>query len=141
MSPPPACIRELRRASRALGVAALLIATPVAAVAGQDSAPVPIASRDSEGYVTVRAIALTSPLWVDGVLDEELYANYEPLSDFIQTEPHAGMPATEKTDVWVAFDRARLYVTFRVWESHPERIIARETTTVSGTRWREAFPT
>ena len=126
MSPPPACIRELRRASRALGVATLLIATPVAAVVGQDSAPVPIASRDSEGYVTVRAIALTSPLWVDGVLDEELYANYEPLSDFIQTEPHAGMPATEKTDVWVAFDRARLYVTFRVWESHPERIIAKE---------------
>ena len=49
-----------------------------------------------------------------------------PASDFIQTEPHDGAPATEKTEVWVSFDRENVYVTVRAWESQPERMIVNE---------------
>jgi hypothetical protein len=83
-------------------------------------------ARDEVGRVTVRAIRLTSPLRVDGRLDEPLYREYTPVSDLIQTEPDDGDPATEKTDVWVSFDADNIYVTVRAWESQPDRMIVNE---------------
>ena len=41
---------------------------------------------------------------LDGRLDEEIYRQVRPQSDFIQQEPNEGQPATEATDVWVFFD-------------------------------------
>ena len=41
-------------------------------------------------------------------------------------EPHAGDASTEKTDVWILFDDEYVYVTFRCWESHPERMVVNE---------------
>ena len=38
----------------------------------------------------------------------------------------AGSPATEKTDVWLTFDHDQVYVSFRCWETRPERMIANE---------------
>ena len=35
-------------------------------------------------------------------------------------------PATEKTQVWVFFDREAVYVAGRCWDSHPERMIINE---------------
>jgi hypothetical protein len=87
--------------------------------------PVTVA-RDGEGRVTVRAIRLTSPLRLDGQLDELLYREYQPMSDFIQTEPEAGAPATERTEVWVSFDAANVYVSVRLSESEPERMVVNE---------------
>ena len=42
-----------------------------------------------------------------------------PASTFIQMEPTPGAPATEKTEVWIAFDEANLYLTVRCWDSRP----------------------
>src|SRR5262245_57244313 len=74
----------------------------------------------------IRAVHLSTPLKVDGILDESLYAEAAPFSNFIQTEPVANAPATEKTELWVAFDHAQIYICFRVWESHPERMVVNE---------------
>ena len=63
---------------------------------------------------------------IDGKLDEPLYTTVQPASDFIQMEPSGGQVATEKTEVWVSFDRDNLYVGFRAWESQPDRMIANE---------------
>ena len=46
------------------------------------------------------------------------------MSDFVQTEPQEGSPATERTEIWVMFDEENLYVTFRCFETQPERRIA-----------------
>ena len=83
-------------------------------------------ARDSAGRATIRAIRLTTPLRVDGTLDESVYETVPAFSDFVQTEPHAGEPATEKTEVWVLFDRDNLYIAARCWESHPERMVVNE---------------
>ena len=48
------------------------------------------------------------------------------ISDFIQLEPRAGEPATEQTDVWIFFDDENFYVSARLWDSRPERIVANE---------------
>src|SRR5688500_14136656 len=55
-----------------------------------------LAARDAKGRLTIRAVKLTAPLTIDGELDEDLYRSYNPVSDFIQAEPNADTPATEK---------------------------------------------
>jgi hypothetical protein len=70
-------------------------------------------ARDAEGRTTIRAVRLTAPLKIDGRLDEPLYQDVRPIRDFIQTEPRENVPATETTEVWLAFDRDNVYVSFR----------------------------
>lgn len=91
-------------------------------------APVPpdVVSRDESGRVTVRAVRLAEPLRIDGALDESIYDTVPPISDFIQFEPNAGAPATERTDVWVTFDDDNFYLTFRCWDSQPQRRVSTE---------------
>jgi uncharacterized protein DUF5916 len=95
-----------------------------------DGPPPPVApaviTRDAAGRATVRAVRLTTPLKIDGALDEPLYSTVAPISDFIQQEPHEGEPATEKTEMWLAFDDRNVYVSFRCWESEPGQMIANE---------------
>ena len=90
--------------------------------------PAPPASiaRDVEGRATIRATPVSTPLGIDGQLDEPLYSSVTPVSDFIQVEPNDGSPATQKTELWVSFDETNVYVSFRVWESQPDRMIVNE---------------
>ena len=83
-------------------------------------------ARDAEGRATIRATRIATPLRIDGQLDESLYASVRPVSDFIQVEPNDGEPATQKTEVWFSFDQTNVYVTFRAWESRPDRMIVNE---------------
>jgi len=110
-----------------VGVVMLCLSGTAAVRAGQSPSPVDVVDRDTTtGKTTIRATRLTSPLHIDGHLDESLYDTIAPISDFIQMEPQGGKPATEKTDVWIAFDQRNIYVSIRAWESQPDRIIANE---------------
>ena len=85
-----------------------------------------VITRDASGRATIRAVRIATPLRIDGALDEALYSNVAPISEFIQQEPREGEPATEKTEVWLAFDDRNVYVSFRCWESEPDQVIANE---------------
>jgi len=91
--------------------------------------------RDEEGRATVRAVRLDAPLRLDGALDESLYHEVSPISSFIQVEPAAGAPATERTDIWLAFDADHVYVACRCWESEPGRRVATEMRRDSPATW------
>ena len=83
-------------------------------------APPDVVARDGSGRVTIRAVRLTSPIRLDGQLDEAIYAAVRPISDFVQQEPQEGSPATEKTEAWLLFDDDRVYASFRcVRSAHP----------------------
>ena len=88
--------------------------------------PPAVISRDEAGRVTGRAVRLETPLDIDGRLDEEVYAAVPAMSDFIQIEPQAGAPATEKTEIWVFFDDENVYFVARCWESEPGRLTVDE---------------
>jgi hypothetical protein len=75
---------------------------------------------------SVTAYPVTAPIRVDGALDEQFYTAVMPASDFIQIEPQDGAPATEKTEMWIGFDRDMVYVTFRCYESRMDRVVAKE---------------
>jgi hypothetical protein len=76
-------------------------------------APAVIARDPMTGRATIRAVRRNEPLRVDGRLDEAIYDSVPAISDFVQMEPNAGAPATERTEVWILFDEANVYVTFR----------------------------
>ena len=88
--------------------------------------PPQVASRDTEGRLTMRAIALETPLQFDGALDERVYRDTPSVTGFIQQEPDEGSLATDQTEVWVLFDTDTLYVSARCWSTSPDRIVANE---------------
>ena len=90
--------------------------------------PVPpdVIARDGAGHATIRATRLTSPLRVDGQLDEAVYVSVPPMSDFIQNDPQEGARSTEKTEIWFLFDSKNVYIVARCSETHPERMVANE---------------
>ena len=96
---------------------------------GYTGPPVPVLpeviSRNEAG-ITIRAVRIERPLRVDGVLDETVYDEIRPISGFTQIEPQNGAPASQQTEVWLLFDHARVYVSARVWESEPDRMVANE---------------
>ncbi|MDO8793838.1 MAG: DUF5916 domain-containing protein [Vicinamibacterales bacterium] len=120
--------------TRPLSAALLLLATaaqaqsPVSTLPPGPAAPVAPATmnRDAEGRATVRAVRTPLPIRIDGRLDEAVYETVPPISGFIQTEPTAGAPSTEKTDAWVLFDDKAIYISFRCWETRVGRRVANE---------------
>ena len=75
---------------------------------------------------TVSSTRVTSPIKIDGRLDEAFYRDVQPASDFVQIEPIDGAPATEKTEMWLGYDGENFYATFRCWESRIDRVVAKE---------------
>ncbi len=60
---------------------------------------------------------------LDGVIDDEAWANVEPLTGFVQQEPNDGQPASEKTEVRVLLDRRTLYIGIIAFDSDPSGIV------------------
>ena len=89
-----------------------------------DGPPPPLApaviSRDDQGGATIRAIKLDEGITVDGALTESIYTTVPSFGGFIQMEPTAGAPATERTEAWVFFDDTNLYIVARAWDAAPE---------------------
>ncbi len=85
--------------------------------------PAPVApaviTRDASGQATVRAIKLTAPLRLDGVLDEEVYTRELPFDGLLQVAPAYGSPATERSDIWITYDDENIYLSCRCWDSAP----------------------
>lgn len=63
---------------------------------------------------------------LDGVLDEEVWTRLKGTTGFVQSEPREGQPATEETEVWVAFDAENLYVAALMHDSDPSREIVND---------------
>ncbi len=120
-------MRRLRNACWLATVALCLWTAPSSA----QNPPPPVApeviSRDAEKHATVRATKLTTPLRVDGRLDEDVYRTVRPITDFIQTLPRNGVEPTERTEAWVFFDDQYIYVVGKCYDSAPpEQWIANE---------------
>jgi hypothetical protein len=73
----------------------------------------------------IRAVrAAAGSIRLDGRLDEPVWSAVEPATGFTQQAPADGQPATERTEVRVAYDEGALYVGARMYDSEPSRIVA-----------------
>jgi hypothetical protein len=73
----------------------------------------------------VRAVRLAQPLTIDGFLLEPLWRSAERVTGFLQRDPKEGEAASESTVVYIAYDDAALYIAARLYDSHPDSIVAR----------------
>lgn len=72
--------------------------------------------------ITIQAERATQSITVDGFLEEQAWKR-PGFSTFMQRDPNQGEAATEKTEVWVAYDDEALYVAARMYESAPDSIM------------------
>jgi len=75
---------------------------------------------------TIRAATATA-IHVDGRLDEAAWATAPVANDFTQQGPDEGKPATERTEARVLWDGDAIYVAMRMYDAHPDSILAQLT--------------
>ena len=102
-----------------IAVAALL--TAATSSAGQA-----LTVSSSDGRRTLTAVRATTPVTVDGVLDEAVWQSAPAADAFVQADPREGFPATEATEVYVAFDDEFLYIGARCRDSDPAAIVVND---------------
>ncbi|HEX4933800.1 MAG TPA: DUF5916 domain-containing protein [Gemmatimonadaceae bacterium] len=71
---------------------------------------------------TMRAAWRSGEIRIDGVLDERDWRLAEPATDFIQSRPNPGAPASHRTEARVVYDREALYVGVRLFDARPDSI-------------------
>jgi hypothetical protein len=73
----------------------------------------------------VRAVRLSSPIVVDGVLDEPVWESDNAVVALQQNDPHQGSEPSQRTEVRVAYDDDAVYVGARLYDTRPDSIVAR----------------
>ena len=73
----------------------------------------------------VRAVRVAQAIAVDGTLEEPVWRQAISVSHLTQSDPIEGAQPSESTVVYVAYDDAALYVAARLYDAHPESIVAR----------------
>lgn len=109
----------------ALGPLGLVLFLP-AGVSAQNTAPRPAAAstvttRPGGQRVVPRSAAIrieTAPT-IDGKLDDAVWLQAPTVTTFTQRDPDEGAPASESTEVWVAYDNEAIYVAARLHDRSP----------------------
>ena len=105
--------------------AAVIVATALfgltTEVHAQQATNVPDSYTGGRVRPSAHATETTGEIRIDGRLDEAIWQGTPAASDFVQAEPFEGLPATERTEVWIAFDPDNLYIAARLYDSGPHR--------------------
>jgi hypothetical protein len=73
---------------------------------------------------SIEAVRIINPVVVDGILSEMDWQR-PGTSQFTQRDPNEAAQPTQKTEVWVAYDDAALYIAARCYDTNPDSIISR----------------
>ena len=71
------------------------------------------------GRPSVTAARSDTPPTIDGQLDDAIWQTATRVTEFVQSNPVEGAPASEDTEVYIAFDSAHLYVAMYAHYSDP----------------------
>jgi hypothetical protein len=74
---------------------------------------------------TVRIQRAAEPPTIDGDLGEEMWARAPLIDDFHQVTPVEGDAPSERTEIYVLYDRDALYIGARLFDAEPDLINAR----------------
>lgn len=67
---------------------------------------------------------VNTPPKIDGIFDTEIYSKFLKLGNFFQRQPRYNQPATEKSEIFLAFDNKNLYLAFKAYTHDPGKIRA-----------------
>lgn len=103
----------------------LFLATALVAMTGVPAAAQPSAQAAGQPSATrpgLSAVWLTQPVTLDGRLDEAVWRTAPVASGFVQRQPRNGAPASQPSEVRVAYDAHALYVGVRNVDTAPDSI-------------------
>ncbi len=127
--------RWFTRALAALTACAVGMAPAAAHAQGPSPAPARLDAARADSFARAararplpdaRALRITTPPVIDGRLDEAMWQEATPITDFLQRELNEGVPATERTDVRLATDGQSLYIAARMFDREPNLIVPGE---------------
>ena len=88
----------------------------------------PILSQDEiSATKTVHAVKNDGEIVLDGVLDEAIWLDVVPATNFIQLSPIPGIVPSQMTEVRIIFDDEALYIGARMWDNAPDSILSQYT--------------
>jgi hypothetical protein len=83
-----------------------------------------IAPSDFKARPVANASALANGPIMDGeVLNDEIWQQIEPFGNMSQTQPNFGLPATEKTEIRVAYTQEVFYVSVVCYDAQPDNLV------------------
>jgi len=122
-----------RRGTRTTILAAVMALTAAAPASSQNVGP---SAHDRPSAGPTEAVAdlprpsliatrITGPIVLDGLLREDAWRG-PAATGFLQAEPFEGTAATERTDVWVAYDEHSLFIAAHLYDSDPSGIVVHD---------------
>jgi hypothetical protein len=99
-----------------VATAAALLLSPVM-VPAQNGAEKPVH--------VVNAFPVSGRIVLDGILNDEGWADVVPETEFTQRDPDEGEPATERTELRIVFDDSAIYFGVRLFDTEPAKIVRR----------------
>jgi hypothetical protein len=87
-----------------------------AAAAAQGPGP---RTHDHDAAPVARAERATEMIRVDGVLDDAVWRTAVAITEFTQLLPNEGAPASERTEIRIAYSDDALYIGARMYDRHP----------------------
>jgi hypothetical protein len=113
---------------------AMLVPGALSAQAGGE-----IVATDERPRPVLAALEVREEIRLDGILDEAVWRRGQPATDFVQAEPREGTAATEKTEVWVAYDESNLYIAAYLYDSEPDKLVVTDIRKDFGENTQDAF--
>jgi len=95
--------------------------------------------QSPDGRRQVGAVEARAPMTIDGALDEEAWRTAQPAGAFVQAEPHEGEPASELTEVRIAYDRDALYIGVVCHDTPPAVLVVNDIRKDFGTGEQDSF--
>ena len=90
---------------------------------GRGGPPGGVGTAASAGVLTgrpsVTAARAAAPPRIDGQLDDVIWQRAVRLTEFVQVRPVEGAPATEETEVWIAYDSGNIYLAMHAHYTDP----------------------
>ena len=99
----------------------LVLAAPLTLVAQNSNGESSRASTSRSSHAipvpAAQAAHRSSPIVIDGRLDDAAWQEAIPVTDFRQVDPNEGKPATQRTEVRFLFDEDALYVGAKMYDT------------------------
>ena len=91
---------------------------------------------DHNNAPVAQAVRTSTPISVDGVLNEQSWRSATPITDFKQLDPAEGQPVSERTEVRVLYDDDALYVGAWMYDRQASRArLGRRDMSMSASDW------
>src|SRR5579864_9526156 len=108
------------------GLATMFLVSVAEMAAGQAQTQSTLPSAPGTGSSRVaRAIRVERPPRMDGTLNDPIWQQAPPITDFRQREPLEGQPATEYTEVRVLYTRNEVYFGIACRDSMPHGVTSK----------------